>query len=512
MYTESSQPTGHHRFLQHSNTTTPCSCQYCIYDNEPFDNHHGSGYLPASASRTDHPPLASRRDIQAPWVKDVGGRALLVDRVERNGPRSPQRKPVFAGLGPYSQSNDCNQVYPWELNPAQWNYPPEPGVRHYSSVREQCGCVVHGDTRAHPFHTGIPHPLPHLQVKGQGYTRRRTVRYISVDEEEDCGCSSENYHLETHNPQLCHLHMQNGHSGPRPVFFEGGEERDNHQDCCKLKGGSEKGFNGCGGSYKGFFPTEVPLQHLNQSRRKGSCAPAPTITCLETSKLQSNNEHQNAGTEVMKQRRKQDSVRDQIRQVVTDLEDVLGGLKQVHIEMKEVVQQIDRLTANIDVSEEVSVHASLNHLHTSTHLGDLRVAQLPNPMSASAQASPEAEEDRIILRTNSPSPVHMASVVKTSHFIPPSHHKVQQKLGVNGHLPHPFPTRDSNHTDQTCPDHHPQALNPKVITGNSTANPRTQKPPPYPQNGRCGKGPNPTHKSVKTPAYPVRARQSTSMV
>lgn len=29
-------------------------------------------------------------------------------------------------------------------------------------------------------------------------------------------------------------------------------------------------------------------------------------------------------------------VREQIRQVVTDLEDVLGGLKQVHVEMKEV--------------------------------------------------------------------------------------------------------------------------------------------------------------------------------
>lgn len=29
-------------------------------------------------------------------------------------------------------------------------------------------------------------------------------------------------------------------------------------------------------------------------------------------------------------------VREQIRRVVADLEDVLGGLKQVHVEMKEV--------------------------------------------------------------------------------------------------------------------------------------------------------------------------------
>ncbi|XP_072220201.1 uncharacterized protein [Leuresthes tenuis] len=510
MYTESSQSTGQHRFLKHSNTPTPCPCQYCIHYDQPYDYHRGSGYQPASARQTDHPSLDSRRDIQAPRVKDVGGRALPVDRVERSGHRSPQRKPVFAGPGPYNQSNDCSQVCPLEMNPAQWNYPPEPGVRHYSSVREQCGCVVHSDTRAHPFHTGIPHPLPHLQVKGQGYTRRRTVRYISVDEEEDCGCSCENYHLETH--KLGHLHTQNGHSVPRPVFFEGGVEKDSHQDRGRLRGGSEEGFNGCGSSHKGFFSTEVPLKHLNQSRRKGNCAPPSTVTCSEISKSPTNNEHQRQGSEVMRQKKKQDSVRDQIRQVVTDLEDVLGGLKQVHVEMKEVVKQIDRLTANISLSEEACIYASSNNHHNSTHLGDFRVAQLPNHKPASIQASQHADEDRVILRTNSPSPVHMASVVKTSHFIPPSLNKDHQKPGMNGHLPHLCPTRDSNHTGQTCPEHHPQTLDPKVIIGNSTTNPRTQKPPPYPQNGRCGKGPYPPLKSVRTPAYPVRGRQSTSMV
>ncbi|KAG7487969.1 hypothetical protein MATL_G00029030 [Megalops atlanticus] len=45
-------------------------------------------------------------------------------------------------------------------------------------------------------------------------------------------------------------------------------------------------------------------------------------------------------------------IRDQIRRVVGDLEGVLGGLKQVHLEMKEVVQQIELLTSNIDLGEE----------------------------------------------------------------------------------------------------------------------------------------------------------------
>lgn len=260
-----------------------------------------------------------------------------MDRVERSGHRSPQRRPVFAGLGPYSQSDDLSQVCPWELNPAQWSYPLEPGERHYPPVREQCGCVVRNNTRAHPINAGIPHPLPHLQVKGQGYRHRRTVRYVSVEEEdESCGCTSENYHQESYNPHQGHLYVPNGHCGPRPVFFEGGEERDSHQERGRLKGGSEEGCNGRGGSHKGFFPTEVPQKHLNQSSQKGPCIPPSGITSPEPSKATTNGDHRQQGSEVVKQKRRQDLVRDQIRQVVTDLEDVLGGLKQVHVEMKEV--------------------------------------------------------------------------------------------------------------------------------------------------------------------------------
>lgn len=243
---------------------------------------------------------------------------------------------MFAGLGPYGQSDDLSQVFPWELDPAQWNYPPEPGVRHYSCVREQCGCVVPSDTRAHPFNTGIPHPLPHLQVKGQGYRHKRTVRYVSVDEEEGCGCTSEKYHSELHSILPGHLLVPNGHCGPRPALFDRGEEIDSHQDWGRPKGGSQEGFNGCGGSHKGFFPTEVPQKHLSQSRRKGSIVPSSSVTSAESSNPTASDDHQRQGLEVATQKRRQDSVRDQIRQVVTDLEDVLGGLKQVHVEMKEV--------------------------------------------------------------------------------------------------------------------------------------------------------------------------------
>lgn len=182
----------------------------------------------------------------------------------------------------------------------------------------------------------------------------------------------------------------------------------------------------------------------------------------------------------------------------------------------QVVQQIDRLTANIDLSEETPsiTQGSSNNFHGSAHLVDLRVAPLPNHKPAAAQVSQHADEDRIILRTNSPSPVHIASVVKTSCFTPPGHSKDinHERPGVNGHLPHMCPPRDSSHTGQTPPEPHPQSLDPKVIIGNSTSNSKTHKPPPYPQNGRCGKGLYPPPKPLKTPANPGRGRQSTSMV
>ncbi|TNN58072.1 Protein Largen [Liparis tanakae] len=310
--------------------------------------------------------------------------------------------------------------------------------------------------------------------------------------------------------------MLNGHCGPRAVVFEGREERDSHQVQGRLKGGSEEDCNGRCGSQKAFFPTEVPQKHLNQRRQKEPCLPPSGTSSPETSKLTPNGDHQCHGSAVAKQKRRQDSVRDQIKQVVTDLEDVLGGLKQVHMEMKEVVQQIDRLTARIDLSEEkprITQGASIN-FPGSTQSGDLRVARLHDHEPAPVQAMRQIYEDRVLLRTNSPSPVHLASVVKTSRFTPPAITKDinHDRPGVNGHPPHLYPRRDSDHVGQTHPEPHPQSLDPTVIIGNSTSSSRTQKPPLYPQNGRCGKGPYPPPKPVRTPAYPARSCQSTSMV
>lgn len=388
--------------------------------------------------------------------------------------------------GPSGQSDDFSQLCPRELNPAPW----ECGVRHYTSVREPCGCVVRRDTRASSFHAGMPHPLPHLQVKGEDCRKKRAVRY--VDQEDTAPRRSSESRVD-------HSLKPNGHCGPR----EGGEAGDIHQDWDGLQGGSEEVCNGHCDSPKGFFATEVPQKHLNQRKSKG-----PSVTGLmeaEPPKLRQRGGSTRSGLEVVKKKR-QHSVRDQIRQVVTDLEDVLGGLKQVHVEMKEVVEQIDRLTANIDLSEDTPTINQSAVNNASTRPADPKVASPPHPRSAHAQAHPS--EDRFILRTNSPSPIHMASVVKTSCFVPPTHRKEgnQERPGVNGHPPLPYPNHVGLPEPQTPP------VDAAVITGNGNVGSKTQKPPPYPQNGRCVKGSHPASKPSRNPGHSGRGRHAASIV
>uniref|UniRef100_A0AAV2JYJ5 Protein Largen n=1 Tax=Knipowitschia caucasica TaxID=637954 RepID=A0AAV2JYJ5_KNICA len=265
----------------------------------------------------------------------------------------------------------------------------------------------------------------------------------------------------------------NGHCGIGTFAFEGVEERDMNREWDRTQPErSEQGCNGHGGFYKGFFSTEVPSKHFNPARRKnGPCVSSTSVT----QSLKSN------GVIVKKEeepeKRKKDSVREQIRQVVTNLQDVLGGLKQVHVEMREVVEQIDRLTANIDLSEETAgitqgPESNSNCLDFSE---DLRVVSLGNHRPQTARY---VDEEHIILRTKSPSPIHKASVVKTNRIVP----SVKQNGLKNGHPPQLHNGNHTGHTISAQETPHPHSLDPKVIIES-----RTQKPPPYPQNGRCGK-------------------------
>lgn len=324
---DGTQIAGQHQLLQRINTSA--SCPHCVRHEQRAHSHHG---VPR---RTVHPALDCGRDAWAPRFKDVRGQAFAVDRGERSSHHSPQRRPVFVGLGLNSQAGELCHVCHWELNPELWNFPPESGERHYLPVHQHCGCVVRNDIRTHHGNVGIPHPLPHLQVRSQGYRHRRTVRYLSV-EEESCRCSPKNYHLESYNPHLGHLYIPNGHCEPKSTIFEGGNESDSRQEQTWLRGESEECCPEHQTSPKRFFPTEVPLKHLNHNGHRGPCVPTPGTASPKLSPSAANGDPRGQRAEVAKQNKKPESVRDQIRQVVMDLEDVLGGLKQVHVEMKEV--------------------------------------------------------------------------------------------------------------------------------------------------------------------------------
>ncbi|XP_061835831.1 uncharacterized protein [Nerophis lumbriciformis] len=475
MYTEGGQATAHRRFIH-----GPCPCQRC-------DQHGGLRYQPALSKQADHQHLEGRRDFQSPRVKDEGWRT---PREDRGNHCSPQRWPRFMGSGPLHQSNDLPRLCrPCELNSSRWDYLPEASVTHCPSFRE---CVVtHSHPKAHLFNGGIPHPLPHLRVKGQGCGYSRTVQYNAFvgNREEGCAHFAGNDHLKQNNSSLEQLLVANGHCGPKPGPSKGKEGSNTNQD----SGNSPENCNGH--SHKSFFATEVPQKHLNQ--KKGPSARPPAIINSDVDQ----NQHQGVG--LAKQTRGHDAVKDQIRQVVTNLEDVLGGLKQVHVEMKEVIKQIDYLTASIDLSEKPPsiTCGSSNNIHASTQQRELRRSPPPDHKHIPVEGSRHSDEERIILRTNSPSPIHMASVVKTRCFTPPDHSKdaKHERSNVNGN--------PANHKADTS---EPRSLNlhSKVVIRNSTVHSRTQKPPPHPRNGRCGNTSNP----VRALEYAWKGHQNGSIV
>ncbi|XP_035383986.1 uncharacterized protein si:ch211-178n15.1 [Electrophorus electricus] len=111
----------------------------------------------------------------------------------------------------------------------------------------------------------------------------------------------------------------------------------------------------CNGSWA-FFPTEVPQSQFRSCRMPGSRLPVSVVQREDPELGRAVRAEGPGALESRRNQRNQGSVREQIKQVVTELEDVLGGLKQVQLEMREVVQQIDLLTSNIDLKEDPGHH------------------------------------------------------------------------------------------------------------------------------------------------------------
>ncbi|KAL0201822.1 hypothetical protein M9458_005009, partial [Cirrhinus mrigala] len=200
-----------------------------------------------------------------------------------------------SGVAPFPKELGTERAERTGASPARPVYAEE--IRHpcyrwdspcVREIRRECGCIQrwYYPELMHPFNADHV-----LKVRGHRC-------YSSYVQEWDNVCQPEH----------------NGHCERRRVSFRHHEERSEH-----CNGPSS-------GKQAAFFPTEVPSSKLGRSRSLQVNGTQPDV---RTSRG-------DAGLEKHgKQRKSQGTVREQIKQVVTELEEVLGGLKQVQLEMKE---------------------------------------------------------------------------------------------------------------------------------------------------------------------------------
>ncbi|TSP09087.1 hypothetical protein Baya_10709 [Bagarius yarrelli] len=303
-----------------------------------------------------------REDFSLPFPLDL---ETLKDRTGNHNHHDLQRRQVYLGPSHYTVSERCSpSCYLWrELGAPTWDArsPPSTCVRERSAQahhgKEVADEILTSKLKRHSdcgskrerYNNELPHPLdsgPMLaKVKSQEYYRKAP----NVLQEHRLDCVSETYHQNTHLPELeyknKHKFGYNEQCEKRHVTFKGYD--DGHS--IEINGPASPIKNHCNGA-TAFFSTEVPQRNYNYFKTTGPKLPVSGVIVGETKLAQA------VRSEVARSRRNhrknQGTVREQIKQVVTELEDVLSGLKQVQMEMKEVVQQIDVLTSNIDLGEE----------------------------------------------------------------------------------------------------------------------------------------------------------------
>uniref|UniRef100_A0AAV2KUF5 Uncharacterized protein n=1 Tax=Knipowitschia caucasica TaxID=637954 RepID=A0AAV2KUF5_KNICA len=119
---------------------------------------------------------------------------------------------------------------------------------------------------------------------------------------------------------------------------------------------------------------------------RGPRKPRPSsehITNLEQTWLQPNRNSINTGDS------KRKVVRNQIKRVMDNLEHVLGALRDVQQEMKEVVQQIDYLTSSIDLNDEEQPESQTHSSSNSSSSSAMTVGSvIHRPQGVTQNGSP----------------------------------------------------------------------------------------------------------------------------
>lgn len=253
--------------------------------------------------RNDPDGVAHRTPV-LPFPKDLG---IADYRPERTG-SSPRQVHAEETHRPH---------YSWgDVRPARWDWPldsPHAPCTCVREIRRDCGCVQRWYYPEHPFN-GCRVP-PHSKVRGQRYYREvlhdpeQHFRGPERGDADQDDSSAPSY---------------NGHCQRRRVSFQNhgfGAPDTSRQSALNAR------CNGTGSGQAAFFPTEVPPGKLGRSRVLKVSEAVQDIRTSRGSERSDGRGHR--GTS-------QGTVREQIKQVVTELEEVLGGLKQVQLEMKEV--------------------------------------------------------------------------------------------------------------------------------------------------------------------------------
>lgn len=107
---------------------------------------------------------------------------------------------------------------------------------------------------------------------------------------------------------------------------------------------------------------------------------------------------------------KRKAVRNQIKRVVDNLEHVLGALRDVQQEMKEVVQQIDYLTSSIDLNEEEQPEPQTQSSSNSSSSSALTVGSVIHRPSGASQNSDFWRDNHTTSRSQSPPSVLLLPV------------------------------------------------------------------------------------------------------
>ncbi|XP_068072500.1 uncharacterized protein [Danio rerio] len=346
--------------------------------------------------------------------------------------------------GGHAQLAVTGQICQTNLTRVRWSRPPGKGLQHNSvsvnySLRE-CSFVVHRhQTETHPFLRKCALDAP-TQFRGHG----------------NCGvpvCGADQQSASVQGALLTQQHASDWMDTSDTHISTFSED----SELCTFNG--QGTLSRCLG--------RVVMQDLNGSSLvQEVMLSTKDVNHTNHRKCQAGDFSRQEGAS-LSSKHSERTIRDQIQRVVVNLEEVLHGLKEIHLEMKEVVQKIDLLTSDIDIGQEEP--------------GDT-FRRSPSGRMDIKVASSQGVHDEPALKKPTPS-----------------------------RAPPAYPVRDQGLREVDPKLDSTQEMLPSQTSGINSKR-RSQKPPPYPYASTGRVNPKAKDKSQKTPPYPFRRRLLSTIV